>query len=252
MLRSILQEIPCVNAPGEVSNASSENIRTDELSFLRFRANACNSNADFFYATEDAQSKLLDLYLESVRKAAKDTNLIVLDIKYSHVHNFNACWWDMSTRPFLLEYARKKKIRILHLVREKIYQTAVSNLYARESGIWRAYRPDQVAHIKFTVDRNKLENKAKRLARTIDLFDEWLVGCRHLRLTYEALINAPRPTLRKLRNFLILDNEIRNGPTSLKTTPPYEEAFENFEQIADLLDIELKNFGGSRRFSSDR
>jgi hypothetical protein len=51
MLRSILQEIPCVNAPGEVSNASSENIRTDELSFLRFRANACNSNADFFYAT---------------------------------------------------------------------------------------------------------------------------------------------------------------------------------------------------------
>ena len=239
MLRSLLNGVEHVRAPGEICNVTSSSVRSDPISYLRFRAQACVSDPDFFYATQATQMRLLDDYFSLLRKQMPDAHTVILDVKYSHVHNFSGSWWDFSTRPFLLEFARKRGIKILHLVREKVYQTAISNIYALESGVWRARKPEELPTATIVVNPKALERRVRHLVRTIQSFDEWLTGCKHLRITYESLNGNARPALRKLGRFLGLSDEIPHQPGFLKTMPPYAQSIENFGQLSSLIDISL-------------
>jgi len=241
MLRSLLAKVAGVSAPGEICNAASEEIRTAETSYLKFRERACTENQDFFFPTGNIQTKLLDQFFAHIREIFSEKKLVVLDVKYSHVHNFNSFWWDVFSRPFLLDYARERQIKIIHLVREKVYQTVISHNYAQKSGVWRAKRPDEIGTLKIAVDRKKLENKARGLARTINLFDEWMAGSKHFRLAYENLTDNPQNSLLELGNFLGLESEIPYEPGFIKTTPPYIDSIENFDEIAHLVDLGLSD-----------
>lgn len=240
-LRSLLSQVPSVVARGEVCNVEAEYVRTSPNSFLRFRASSCIAEQKFFYPTEENQTELLDKYLNFVQAANSRKRHIILDIKYTHVHNFNSLWWDTTVRPFLLRYAIKRGMRIIHLVRQKPYRTAISELYAQQSGIWRTDDPKNLPPLRIRIDREKLQERTLRIVKTIDLFSRWLEGCRRETISYESLVSEPDSRLEKLRNFLDLKEDVPARSRYIKITPPYEQAVENFADIADLVDVDLKD-----------
>jgi hypothetical protein len=239
MLRSLLNQVPGVKAPGEICNASTAHVRSQSTSFFRFREHACVENRDFFYPTRDLQATLLDQFIGSIRQTMPDSTLVVLDIKYTHVHNFNASWWDMSLRPFLLDYAGMRRMGIIHLVREKVYQTAISQIYTRKTGVWRASRPEDTRKLRIAIDRTELEDRVRRLVHNVRAFDRWLAGTKHVRLAYEDLASDPRRSLHGLQDFLGLKNEIPKMSRYVKTTPPYEEAIANFAELRELVCVRI-------------
>ncbi len=239
LLRSFLNKMPDVTSPGEICNVGSSDIRSSDFSYLKFRAEACRNNPDFLYPTVNSQTTLLDEYLSLVKAVDRKRRLLVLDVKYSHVHNFNAFWWDMVSRPFLLDYVLKRKIKIIHLVRENVYQTAVSDIYAEKSGVWRAFRAEDLRKITISVGRDELTRKVRRLARNIALFEDWLAGLAHVRITYEELTSDTARCLNRVFEYLEITGDIPPEPGVLKTTPPYDQAIANLDEIADLLDLKL-------------
>jgi Sulfotransferase family len=239
MLRSMLAGNKNIASPGEVCNAASEAIRTSPISYLKFREDACFIDHDYFYPTVPVQVRLLDEYFALVRQVHASKMLSVLDIKYAHVHNFNAFWWDFISRPLLIDYANQRKIKIIHLVREKPYQTVISDMYAQQSGVWRAREASEIRTMKIKIDPAKLEARTRRLARTIDLFNQWLAGCAAIRVSYEALTADAPATLAGLAAFLGVDEPIPAEPGFLKTTPPYADSIENYDEIAHLIDVDL-------------
>ncbi|HEY3776702.1 MAG TPA: sulfotransferase [Rhizomicrobium sp.] len=240
LLRSLLANIPGVVAPAEVCNVSAAGARRARAGFHRFRRLLCEENPDFYFPTEPAQSEMLDRYFTFLRAEFPRSTMIVVDVKYSHVHNFNFYWWDLSERPYLLEFARKRHIKIIHLVRRKAYRTAISTIYASHSGVWRARAQEDLKDLRITVDLRKLERKAVRLARAIGQFEYWLGACPAFQITYEELTGQSEAELGKLQNFLELPARIENRPGFIRTTPSLETSIENFEEIAPLIDLDWR------------
>src|ERR1700742_3077971 len=167
MLRSMLARNRNIASPGEICNAASEGIRIARTSFLKFREDVSFVDHDYFYPTVPVQFRLLDEYFRLVRDVHAPKSLSVLDIKYAHVHNFNSFWWDFISRPLLIDYAHQRKMKIIHLVREKPFQTIISDMYAQQSGVWRAKDPSEIRAMKIRIDPVRLEARTRRLARTI-------------------------------------------------------------------------------------
>jgi LPS sulfotransferase NodH len=240
LLRSMLAKANGVSAPGEICNASSNEIRTAKMSYLRFREEISIIDRDFFYPTAATQTRLLDRYLSFARDSNEGKQLIVLDVKYAHVHNFNAFWWDILSRPFLIDYAIANRLKVIHLVRDKPYQTVISDLYAQQTGVWRTKDPNEVPFVDITVKIPQLKARVRRLARVIGLFDQWLSGAKSIRITYEELTGNLEPCLATLSNFLGID-KIPAEPGFLKTTPPYDKSIANYADLSHLIDVDLAN-----------
>jgi len=239
LLRSMLAANGDIAAPGEVCNAASEDIRTALTSFLRFRERACLADPDYFYPTVPVQMRLLDAYFARVREVHGRKPLSVLDIKYAHIHNFNAFWWDAISSPLLIDYARQHEMKIVHLVRERPYQTVISDMYARQSGVWRTKSSSELSAMKIAIEPARLEARTRLLVETIGTFEHWLRGCAVSRITYEALTRDAPACLASLAEFLELSEPIPARSGFLKTTPPYRDAIENYGEIAHLIDVDL-------------
>jgi hypothetical protein len=239
LLRSMLSKSKGVQCPGEVANVASGDIRTSPLSFLKFRREACLASENYSYPTDPIQTDLIDRYVDAVREHFPGAKTIVLDVKYAHVHNFNSFWWDFARPPFLIEYADRRKMKIVHLVRERCYQTVISDLYAQRSGVWRARDPAEIRTMRIRIEPAQLEQRARRVGRTIKLFDDWLAQASVCRVTYESLVQDAPSTLASVAKFLGIDGAIPAEPGFLKTTPPYRDSIENYDEIAHLIDVDM-------------
>jgi hypothetical protein len=240
----MLGKAPGVFAPGEICNARWDGIRTDVNSFLKFRADSSAADRTFCYPTSQTQTNLLDDYLSFIRLTHSHRRAVILDVKYSHVHNFNTFWWEPFSRPFLLEYAINRNIKIIHLVREKPYRTIISRMYAEQSGVWRTKNAEDVSSLKITIDRGTLQQMTRRLCDTIALFNSWVKGSQEIRLSYEPLAEDTEEHLMLLQHFLDLPTPIPADSDFIRTTPQYENVIENFSDIADLIDIDLAELNG--------
>jgi hypothetical protein len=114
----------------------------------------------------------------------------------------------------------------------------VSDEYAAATGVWRAWRQEEVKRQTIHVDRAKLLARAARVRRVIELVDCWLAGARVVNMCYEELLDKNSRSWAALNKVLWRPiEEIKFK--SLKTTPPYNEVITNFASIADLLDQEI-------------
>jgi LPS sulfotransferase NodH len=247
LLRSLLANARGVVAPGEICNATVPQNRNAPTSFFRFRKQSCLEDPELFFPTEPVQRRLLDSFVDSLRSSYPGNALVVLDVKYAHVHNFNFFWWDPLEIPYLLQYAKRKPLKILHLVRNKVYRTAISGFYAHKTGVWRAKSEDQTKQIRISIDPSRLQSKAVLLARTIARFNSWLSRCPHLQISYEALTEDRSATLQLLQRYLELEHEISDSPGFVKTTPPLEEFVENYPEIVPLVDVDWTEIAKSSR-----
>jgi LPS sulfotransferase NodH len=247
LLRSLLANVRGVAAPGEICNATVVQNRTAKSSFFRYRQQACLEDHEFFFATEPVQRKLLDGFTGHLRSAYAGRTLLVLDVKYTHVHNFNFFWWDPLDCPYLLQYAKRSRLKIVHLIRREVYRTAISGFYANETGVWRARSEQETRQIRIVVDPDKLQKKAGLVARTIGRFDDWLSRIPHLQVDYEDLLENREAVLRSLQSYLGLKHEIADQPGFVKTTPPLEDSIENFSEIEPLLDLDWKSVSRARK-----
>jgi LPS sulfotransferase NodH len=247
LLRSLLANVRGVAAPGEICNATVAENRTAKASFFRYRQQACLEDPEFFFATEPTQRKLLDGFIGHLRSAYGGKALVVLDVKYAHVHNFNSFWWDPLDSPYLLQYAKRNRLKIVHLIRREVYRTAISGFYANETGVWRARSEQETRQIRIAVDPDKLQKKASLVARTIGRFDDWLSRVPHLQIDYEDLLENREAVLRSLQSYLGLKHEIADRPGFVKTTPPLEDSVENFSEIEPLLGLDWKSVSRARK-----
>jgi hypothetical protein len=235
LLRSILGAMPRIAAPGETCNAAADVAGENKLSFFEFRRAHLAEGGNSPYPTFHNQEYLVSKFFEYIADQHPDRDFVIADVKYAHVHNFNSFWWNFSDRPFLLQYAREHRMKIIHLVRENIFQTAISRLYAAQSGVWRASSVAELKSITITVEAESLKRQMNKIRKAISLFDDWLLGSDSVRITYEALSGpAPEVPLRAISVLFGLVEAIPFSPGFVKTTPPYEECIANWSEIREL------------------
>lgn len=235
----MLENTKQVAAPGELCNANIDG--KSGQSFFEFRAAYIAERPKLATPTPKHQSQLLSRYFDFLRDKFKRRKTIVCDIKYSHIHNFNSSWWDIYSPPFLIRYAAQENIPIIHLVRNKIYQTAFSDFYAGLTGVWRTQSADKIVIQQTEVNLTALKNKADRITKGIELVNQWLRKTRHIDVTYEQITGVDAlATLNRVLRFLDLDEAHQLKTDFVKTTPPYEQIISNFAEVEEYLSIDLQ------------
>ncbi|MCW2276427.1 hypothetical protein GJ654_19355 [Rhodoblastus acidophilus] len=239
LLRSLIASTKLVLAPGEVCNAAADSAHMgDPSSYYCYRHNAATANRRLMYPTIGTMRELIDGFFATLKRQAeeKGKSLFLCDIKYSHIHTFNYFWWDWLSVPFLLQYARENKIPIIHLVRENVYETVLSEIYAHQTGVWRASDPGELVHKSIRVNVPAFKARAEKLQQVITLARGWLRDCHVKEIKYSDIVDQnSMSVMDETMKFIGFDGSFKFKPGFIKTTPPYETIVENYDEIRDFF-----------------
>lgn len=240
-VRSVINQNKAGRAFGEVANAAVEPEPGDSLNFFAFRRDYLAANPDRFIPSVANTAQLIEAYFDHCLEVGKNApRPLILDVKYGHLVNFTSGWWDVFSRPLLFDVAKARKIPVIHLVRQRVFETVISNLYANATGVWRASSSEELRKARITVDRATLIDRARLLKQSIELCRGWIEGNHHVEIHYEEMLSVPTSSWSRLKASIGPDiKEIKSF--FIKTTPRYDEIITNFEHISDLLDLEVND-----------
>lgn len=235
LLRSIVNSSGSAFAPGEPANAGAERgLETSPTDFFRIRHEYVGSREGVWIPTVSAANDLLTHFFRVCEGVSTDGKIFVCDVKYAHIHNFNAGWWDFFSVPTLINFAFENGIPIIHLIRRTPAETIISGMYAVETGVWRAWSQDGVKEIQIHVPRQVLIAATNRLVQTIYQFTSWMKNIPHVEMYYDELLSESSMSWSNWQR--ITGREIsRISPKVLKTTPEYKKSIKNYEEIKDLI-----------------
>jgi hypothetical protein len=238
---SYIKALPSSRMVDEVCNEDAVDPATNPLSFFGFRHNRAAEVPDYgLRRNPRIVGELLDQYFAFVVQQAAGDNVTV-DIKYGHVHNFEAAWWPVFRRPFLFEYARRNRIRIIHLSRWNTLETVISSLVAESRKLWHAVgdKPQAQASEAIEVDTRQLLEQITTLNDQKAAFFRWTRGLRCLPVIYEELVHPHGgPEVRaRIASFLG-----RAAPQSFQS--PYRK-------VTPSMEVIVRNWDEVKRFCRD-
>jgi hypothetical protein len=234
-LGSFLKSLPNSRIVDEVCNEDALDPATNPLSFFGFRYSRSKENPDYgLRRNPRVVEALLDDYFGFVVEQAAGAKVTV-DIKYGHVHNFEAAWWPVLRRPFLFDYARRRKICVIHLSRWNSLEAVISGFVAESRRTWHAIgdkRPAQATEA-VEVDIPQLAEQVAALDEQKAAFFRWTRGLRCLPVTYEELVHPEmgEQTRQRIASFLdVVAPDTFSSPYR-KVTPPMPVIVRNWNEV---------------------
>ncbi|QEC69589.1 sulfotransferase [Panacibacter ginsenosidivorans] len=136
--------------------------------------------------------------------------------------------------PGMIEYIKKNDIKVILLLRENLLKNTLSDLRARDTGVY--HNSGNVAEKlpKFNVDIPQLEKKMEEIAGIQKELENVTSSMNTLKITYEDFENWDA-TISKVLNFINVEN-IQLPPVSKKLNPDkLEDMIENYDEMAAWL-----------------
>lgn len=235
LLRSIVNANGAGYALDEVANAASARPE-NTIEFFGFRRLYHRSFPDRVVPDVENSLHLLGCYLDNValQVAPGAPHPIILDIKYGHIANFAAGWWNPLEPPALFHLAAERGLPVIHLVRRRVAETAISGLYATASGVWKARTTGERSSLRLPIPRAQLIAEAVRIRAFVALARRWIAGVTVAEMRYEELLDVASPSWQAFS--AACEAPVTRIETPwVKAIPRHEDAIENHAEIADLL-----------------
>ncbi len=132
-LQSALSEADGVKNFGEIFQFHRPQIEDTPHNFYYY-VNHVRGGWEAIASAEQAEVEL-SKYLSYLDELAPGSHYI-LDIKYNLWHHFSPGWFNTFGRPYMLEYFKKLKAPIIHVVRKNVFRQYVSNEFAARTQRW--------------------------------------------------------------------------------------------------------------------
>lgn len=235
-LGSYLRSLPNQTMVDEVCNEQALDPARDPLSFFGFRHQRSREIPDYsLRRTPAVVANLLDDYF-SFALESSPAGGVTIDVKYGHIHNFEAAWWPIFRKPFLFEYAGSRGIKVIHLSRWNSLETIISNEVAEARKVWHAIGQQRPAGPGDAVEIN-----TKQLFRQIQMLNEqkaaifrWTRNLRSLPVLYEELVDPiqGRACRERLAEFVGSVPPKEFSSPYRKVTPPIHLVIRNWAEVS--------------------
>ena len=236
LLRSIVDANGAGQGLEEIANAAIAQ-PGDLVGFFAFQRRYRAQFPDRFVPNVENTIHLLNNYLDHLLwPGTGRAPPLILDIKYAHVVNFAGGWWNPFWRPALFSVAAERGMPILHLVRRKVFHTAVSGIYAGATGAWVVTAPEQRGRQRITIARENLIAQARAIRDTVILARGWIADLCPVEMWYEELLDPASPSWRAYAAHCRAPITAIATPF-IKAIPGFAEVVENLGEIEDLLEI---------------
>ena len=232
---SMLDKQPDVKYVGEVFHPSNVGQDTNYFTFLRKRV-----EQDVDACLPDSNLTNYEAYIEHLR-CLFPQRVIVIDVKYRSLHHGNGGWHGLVQPPWLIAYAIRKNMPLLHLTRKNYVESFVSGRLAEANNVWHTRADDEVKTKSTVVNVRQLSNYMMNVDKEVDLIQRWTSNYpRTLSFDYEDMFDAEglveASLATQLANVLEIGNFTDRAPNFVKQAPArVADAIENFELVQQAL-----------------
>jgi len=139
-----------------------------------------------------------------------------------------------NKHPEILEWAIENDVSIIHLVRENSLKTLVSSATAQKRGL--SHSTSRVEPVTIHLSPFKLKLQLSRLTSQIEKYRTLLKDKRHLVISYESLVANREAEMRRMLEFLDIDQFVPMTTDLVKLNPDtLEDIIENYDQVKQAL-----------------
>lgn len=199
--------------------------------------NYLSKNDNHYIPTGSFMAKIWEEYNEYMSKLT-NKKYYLLDIKYTSTHHLNPTFYSWMEPPFLLKLIARKKINVIHIVRENVFHTYISALRAKKTGKTLYLNKDKVEDVKITVDLSELEREIKLRREEIKFARQYLTALdiNHIEILYENLNHYGLNDKLK-RNLINLLGIKIGGLNYKKTKKIINDPFDLIVNKVEVMDI---------------
>ena len=98
-------------------------------------------------------------------------------------------WHEQGCEPFLVRWLAVNQFPVIHVIREKVLDTYVSNLLACRLQIWDAKDATAAAGVTFRLDPIETKVEIQRRIEQVQLVRELLIPLNSMETIYESLVD---------------------------------------------------------------
>lgn len=253
LLRRTLATSGLFDDKAEVFHSSGDN------RYWGYRTNLISEQPSLSFPSSENQIKIFNLFLEYINKTSSSCSLI--DVKYNSTHNLNPVWHDPTAIPFLFRVLNERNIPVIHLLRENILESYISEIVAQKLNIWITNKEHTTQDTKIKIDTHKMISELKYRQREIETFRTWfseLSTLRTLELKYESLIDEnskfSQEVSDKICDFLGVDDTLSLSIPTKKITKSLPDLVVNYhnEVVPALYQSGYGNFVNDMEVSSKK
>ncbi len=239
LLRSILQTHSDICCYGEICNCGDgiEAAKAFTANFFNYKVKAYTADESMIYPVEEHQERLLKGYFEDLCQNS-GSRVILVDIKYGHIHNFNTFWTSWLGTPFLLRFVTEKNIRVIHLYRKNLLEAVCSTFLAQARSVWNTDKPEELENVRIHVDPARAKRRVSVLDHEKEMIMGYLPNYQTLTLVYEQMLveGVLNPMVSEaLARFLGVSEEWNAVPKLVKVSPPLSEYVENYDEFRRMF-----------------
>jgi hypothetical protein len=228
-LRRVLGSHPAIDPLfGEIFDP---NFIKQPLSFFNFYQRAVVGDPSL--CLPDQRIVAFENYIECLDRKVEAEHYI-LDIKYNSIRQMESYW--PRAKEVLTQYIIDQQWPVIHLIRTDLLAAIVSQMRARETGVWMTKGNNHCDSYSTTVDPVGIVNTLVGRRQAIEKYRRDFTGARLLELIYEEFIEAPNGinelSVERMRNFLNVTDKFSRVPETKKLiTQPMSEVIENYENV---------------------
>lgn len=160
-------------------------------SYWAYRTERIAANPELSVPAEENQLNLWHGFLRQ-RLLPLRKRFALIDIKYSSMHHLDTVWRDHGQMPILMRWLQANRFPVIHVVRENVLDTYVSNLLACKLKVWVADDPAIANDISFQLDLEETVTEVNRRQNEIQFFREQLSNANNIELAYDRLVSENR------------------------------------------------------------
>ena len=163
------------------------------------------------------------------RKYARKTNVIGFKIFYHHARNKNNLKvWD---------YLRHlPQIKIIHLKRQNLLDSFISNLYSNRSNLFVVTKKNQIVEQKaILVNYEQLNNYFIRISSQRNEFDNFFQDNHKMEVFYEKLTQNTTTQLNRIQEFLNVDKKKLHSRMLKISKKKTSERIINYQELKDMF-----------------
>jgi len=173
--------------------------------FFLFKLNEIKKDPIKSIVSPENQSKLFKKYINYLSDLSVKPYYII-DAKYNAWHHFNTYWFELTAKPNMVKLILQNNIKVIHLIRENVFEQYVSSERAIKSNQWHIKNANnELKNIKIDIDKNRCFNMMRKAIRSTQLFRNWFKNYpNYIEMYYENLYekdNFNQTYLKELEDF---------------------------------------------------
>lgn len=204
--------------------------------YWSFYSNYISNNPECIVPTVENMNRIFDAFQEQCIEPVQ-SRYALIDVKYNSAHNLNCQFQSPSEAPYLFELIKKNECKVIHLIRENMFENYVSNQLANQTRQYCAFDGDEIRSEQIVLSADQTIMEIKKCEANIKKFTQFFVESNYknfMEISYTELTRLNDSSdiymKNKLKEFFQLSNINNIEVRTRKIALPPSAVISNYKE----------------------